>query len=307
MEHFADRLIAAIRDKGTPLIVGIDPRADRLPHEFELTDSNADFQFQANSFVAYSKAIIDVVASLVPAIKLQSGFFEQLGPPGIDALWRIVAYAQQAGLLVIMDAKRGDIGTTAEAYAAAYLGSRNHGSIRSAWGCDALTVNPYLGEDSLMPFVDRARQTGTGVFVLVKTSNPGSGLIQDQEVLGEPIYRRLGRFVQQLAFESAGGAGYGCVGAVVGATFPKQLSELRKLMPNAFFLVPGFGAQGGTAMDVAPAFDSQGYGAVINSSRGVIFAYEREPYVELGRIDWQSAVRKATEDAIRQISVALFD
>jgi orotidine-5'-phosphate decarboxylase len=307
MEHFADRLIAAIQAKRTPLIVGIDPRADRLPHEFELKDPNADFQIQANLFLAFSKAIIDVVGSLVPAIKLQSGFFERLGPAGIDALWKIVAYAQKTDLLVIMDAKRGDIGSTAEAYAAAYLGSRNQGDIRSAWGCDALTVSPFLGEDSLTPFVDRARQTGSGVFVLVKTSNPGSGLIQDQEVLGEPIYRRIGRFVQQLAVESAGEAGYGCVGAVVGATFPKQISELRKLMPNTFFLVPGFGAQGGTAMDVASAFDSQGFGAVVNSSRDVIFAYEREPYIELGQIAWQSAVRKAAEDAIRKISQALFD
>ena len=205
-----------------------------------------------------------------------------------------------------MDAKRGDIGSTAQAYASAYLGAKP----QSAWGCDCLTVNPYMGNDTLEPFVEVANQTGSGIFVLVKTSNPGSGTIQEQVVGGattagaaaddQKIYRIVAQEVQRLSAESAGQSGYGNVGAVVGATYPEQLAELRESMPNTIFLIPGFGAQGGSAADVAGGLDANGLGGVINSSRGIIFAYQKPEYASAQT--WQSAVEQATHDAIERIA-----
>jgi orotidine-5'-phosphate decarboxylase len=199
--------------------------------------------------------------------------------------------------LVILDGKRNDIGTTAAAYAEAYLGAD------SAWGADALTVSPYLGNDSLTPFVERAKATGSGIFVLVKTSNPGGGAFQDYTGADGPLYRRVAALVERLAAETAGECGYGAVGAVVGATYPAQLAELREAMPHTWFLIPGFGAQGGSAQDVAAGFDRQGLGAVVNNSRGIIFAHEREPFrSRYGAARWQEAVAAATREMIDQLA-----
>jgi orotidine-5'-phosphate decarboxylase len=200
--------------------------------------------------------------------------------------------------LVILDAKRNDIGSTATAYAQAYLGR----SPASVWGADSMTVSPYLGDDSLQPFVDVAAQRGAGLFVLVKTSNPGGRLFQDLKADGQPLYRHVGQLVERYAVETCGASGYGAVGAVVGATYPEQLAELRRSMPHTWFLVPGFGAQGGGAVDVAGGFDSQGLGAVINSSRGIIFAHARAEYKDrYGDARWQEAVEAATLDMIAQL------
>ncbi len=296
-EHgFADRLDAAVRRCGNPVLVGLDPRAESLPPG--LISSPGDWNAAAEGFRVFCREVIDVVAPLVPAVKPQAAFFEQLGPPGMSVLEDIVRYAQQRGLLVIFDGKRNDIGSTAAAYAEAYLGRQG----QSPWGADALTVSPYLGDDSLQPFVETAVRRKAGVFVLVKTSNPGGTMLQDLVVAGRPLYQHLGEYVESLAAQTAGASGYGAVGAVVGATYPDQLLELRRAMPHTWFLVPGFGAQGATARDVAGAFQADGRGAIVNNSRGIIFAYSAPKYREAGGTTrWQSAVERATRDMIAQL------
>jgi orotidine-5'-phosphate decarboxylase len=244
--------------------------------------------------------VIDVVASLVPIVKIQAAFFEELGPNGMASMAEVISYAEACGLLVILDGKRNDIGSTAEAYARAYLGREG-----STWNADALTVSPYLGDDSLTPFVQTATERGAGIFVLVKTSNPGGQFLQDLDCEGEAIYRRVGAHVEQLAVASAGECGYGCVGAVVGATYPEQLVELRQGMPHTWFLVPGYGSQGGTAADVAGAFDVRGLGAIVNNSRNLIFAHERKEYQRYGAARWQEAVEAATRRMIDELISAL--
>lgn len=294
--HFADKLQAAVQSKKTPLIVGLDPRLERIPPPLRPDKAPVDGQTAAHLYQSFCCRIIDVVANLVPAVKPQAAFFEALGPHGTMALAEVAEYASDAGLLVIMDAKRGDIGSTAKAYAQAYLSNNSV----SPWKSDALTVNPYLGNDTLQPFVQQAQSSGSGLYVLVKTSNPGSDWIQGVSEDGNTIHERVADHVQELSKSNIGSSGYGFVGAVVGATWPEQLNELRNRMPNVPFLVPGFGAQGGTAKDVAGAFDEQGNGAVVNSSRGIIFAYEIEKYSGAG--SWQSAVEAATRDAIEQLA-----
>ena len=293
--HFGDRLTSAILKKGTPLVVGIDPRAGQLPVEIKNAMEGEDPESVANAFAEFGIAIIDVVKDLVPAVKPQAAFFEQLGPLGMAALAEVVDHATAKGLLVVMDAKRGDIGSTADAYAKAYLGHRS----QTAWGCDCLTVNPYMGYDTLEPFFNTAKSNGAGLFVLCKTSNPGSNALQEQVADGgQKIHQLVADEIQRLCGLTKGNSGYGIVGAVVGATYPEQLGELREQMPNSILLVPGFGAQGGTASDVAGAFDENGLGAIINSSRGIIFAYEQERYQALAKDDWKLAVQQATADTI---------
>ena len=297
---FTERLTAAVRAKRSPLLVGLDPRWDQLPSA--LRDSAGDETPLSKAAVTlqFCRDVIDVVAPLVPAVKPQAAFFEQLGPAGGAALSEVIAYATSKNLLVVLDAKRGDIGSTAVAYAEAYLG-RN----QSPWGADALTVNPYLGDDSLAPFIEVAQERDAGIFVLVKTSNPGGKTFQDLACEGTPVYQHVAAFIEEQAAKTSTPEGYGCVGAVVGATHPEQLVDLRDLMPHTWFLVPGFGAQGADATDVAGAFDSEGLGAIINSSRAIIFAYRQEPYAQIfGEGEWQQAVEAATLHAIEQIHVA---
>lgn len=296
MPIFADALVAAVVRCGNPVLVGIDPRAESLPAGLAPRDRN-DLTQVARAYETFSREVIDAVAGLVPAVKPQAAFFEELGPDGMVALRRVVRYAQEKGLLVIIDGKRNDIGSTAAAYAEGYLGRA------SAWGSDALTVSPYLGDDSLDPFVKVAQQKQAGIFVLVKTSNPGGKMLQDLLVDdGLPMYRRVAAYVEKLAAETASECGYGAVGAVVGATYPAQLEELRAAMPHAWFLVPGYGSQGGTAKDCAAAFDAQGRGAIVNNSRGIIFAYRNKPYAErFAAARWQDAVVAAARDMIDQL------
>ena len=297
MDHFADRLAASVRALQTPVLVGLDPRAANLPRPLR-PDGNSPPQIIADSYRRFCQGVIDVVAPLVPAVKPQAAFFEQLGPPGMTALAEVIRYAADRELLVVLDGKRNDIGSTAAAYADGYLGR----GANSVWGADALTVSPYLGDDSLDPFVDVARRRGAGLFVLVKTSNPGGRIFQDLVADGRPLFEHVAAHVEGLAVLSQGTCGYGFVGAVVGATHPEQLGQLRETMPHTWFLVPGFGAQGGTASDVAGAFDDQGLGAIVNSSRAIIFAHEQPPYRErFGDDNWQRAVESATRDMIQQL------
>ncbi|HZZ28240.1 MAG TPA: orotidine-5'-phosphate decarboxylase [Pirellulales bacterium] len=315
MLSFAQRLAAAVQLKQTPVVVGLDPRWQSLPESLRqpsaLHGENEPVQ-QAAAFAEFCRRVIDVVAPLVPAVKPQVAFFEQLGPPGLMSLAQVIAHARKRELLVIVDAKRSDIGSTAAAYASAYFGPS------APWPADALTVSPYLGEDSLMPFVSAAREQGGGLFVLVKTSNPGGGQFQDLLCDGQPVYRQVAEFVeQQSAAEIASPsrqasdaasngrqkspASYGSVGAVVGATYPEQLAELRAAMPHAWLLIPGYGSQGGTAKDVVAGFDADGLGAIVNNSRGIIFAHQRREYAGFGPSRWQEAVEAATREMIAQL------
>jgi len=278
---FITRLTNAVRTKKSAVLVGLDPRLESLPPSC------------AGSFLDFSKGIIDVVAPLVPAVKPQVAFFEQYGPERMNVLKQVVQYARQKGLLVILDGKRNDIGTTAAAYADGMIGGQ------SVWGGDAITVSPYLGDDSLTPFFETAEKRDGGVFVLVKTSNPGGAMLQDlKTAAGKTVYQHVAEYVQAAAEKSRGQQRYGLVGAVVGATWPEQLAQLRQLMPNVWFLVPGFGAQGGSAQDVAGAFDAEGLGAIVNNSRGIIFAHTQKKYAGL---DWQRAVELATREMTEQL------
>jgi len=306
-KSFGDRLVDAVRAKKSAVCVGLDPRWGSLPDAIRSGIDANDRRAVASATECYCREVIDAVAAFAPVVKPQAAFFEQLGPSGMVALGSVIQYARKAGLLVLLDGKRGDIGTTAEAYADAYLGNE------SAWQCDALTVNPYLGDDTLKPFVDVCKSRDAGIFVLVKTSNPGSGYLQDKRIEGRTVYEQIADLVEQLARQtlsdsslnsasgSASGSRYGSVGAVVGATYPEQLAKLRARMPSTWILIPGYGAQGGTAADVAHGFDSQGLGAIVNSSRGIIFAYQSPRYAGLA---WQEAVAQSTQQMATELQAA---
>jgi orotidine-5'-phosphate decarboxylase len=291
---FATRLAAAVKARHTPACIGLDPRRESLPSTFN-ADTLSDPAAIAAAFARFCRDVIDVVAPLVPIVKPQLACFEAVGPLGMAALADVVAYARSKGLLVLADGKRGDIGSTAEAYADGWLAG--------PWAADALTVNPYLGLDSLEPFVKTAEARAAGIFVLVKTSNPGSKDFQDLRTDGRTIYEHVAAGVESLAARTAGGGAYGVVGAVVGATWPRQLDELRAAMPHAWILVPGFGKQGGRAADVRGAFDAAGLGALVVSARDVIFAHTRpEMNAGLAAGQWQTAVERACRDMIDRLA-----
>ncbi len=308
MTHYVDRLHAAIRRTNTSALVGLDPRFDQLPPSVIAAAkqrATSDRAIQAAAFDEFCCRIIDVVAPLVPAVKPQAAFFEELGPDGCVALEHVIRHARRAGLIVICDAKRGDIGSTAEAYARGYLAGADPDA--AAWAADALTVNPYLGRDTLEPFVKVAAERGAGLYVLVRTSNPGAGTLQDRVTDGTPLYRHVARIVEDLSLATLSqsntpGDDFGCVGAVVGATYPQELAELREVMPHVPLLVPGYGAQGGSAADVATAFRADGFGALVNSSRAINFAHTREPYRSQFGADWEAAVEAATRDMIAELA-----
>ncbi|MDO4582877.1 MAG: orotidine-5'-phosphate decarboxylase [Planctomycetia bacterium] len=294
---FSARMAQEILRKKSPVLVGLDPRWNSLPEILRRNVDETDLPAVAEVFRTFSCRILDVVAPHVACVKPQLAFFEAIGPAGTLVLAEVIQYARKKGLLVILDGKRNDIGSTAAGYATAYLGKD------SPWGGDALTVSPYLGEDSLQPFVDAAEKREAGIFVLVKTSNPGGGMLQDLSVDGKTIYQRVADWVEEKSASHAAihNENYGCVGAVVGATYPEQLAQLRERMPHTWFLVPGFGAQGGTADDVMAAFDANGLGAIINSSRGIIFAHARKDFAgKFADADWEKAVEAATLEMVAQ-------
>lgn len=296
---FGQRLAECVQSKKNAVCVGLDPRMASLPDAIAPT-KGLPLEKQAVAFEHFCLEIIDCVQDLVPVVKPQAAFFEELGPHGMLALGNVIRYATQRGLIVILDAKRGDIGATATAYANAHLGSGGEGSAAySPWGADALTVNPFLGIDTLTPFVQRCDSSGAGIFVLAKTSNPGSGFLQEVHVSGGgDISDAIADAIQLLAAQRTGAAGYGSVGAVVGATYPAKLESLRQRMPNAWLLIPGYGAQGGEAADVVRGMDARGLGAIVNSSRGIIFAYEQPKYRSS---QWTQSVRQATLDMIEAL------
>jgi len=268
---FTDRLADAVRTKQSSLVVGLDPVLERMPAQLlDAARSRHDDPREqaAAAIVDFHSAVIEQVAETACAVKPQIAFFEQWGPPGLEAFETTVSMARDAGLLVIADVKRGDIGSTAEAYVRAHLDPSGR-----ATRADAVTVNPYLGSDSLAPYLDAVDALGAGLFVLVRTSNPSAGEVQDLPSGHGVVHERVADLVSGWGKSRVGRCGYSSVGAVVGATAPAQLAALRQRMPTAWLLLPGVGAQGATAADVSCAFDEQGLGAVVNSSRGILYAY----------------------------------
>lgn len=293
--HFADRLFSAARRAGNAVLVGIDPRMEDLP-EGMVDRFSPDRAGVADAFRAFGHGVVDAVAGAAPAVKFQAAFYEAYGPEGISALHATAQYAHEKGLVVIIDGKRNDIGSTAEAYARAYLGKMPVADrFEATWQADALTVNPYLGSDGITPFIKVAARENKGLFVLVKTSNATSGEVQDLVADGKPIYRHVAGLLARWAKGHEGESGYSLAGAVVGATYPEQLAQLREELPGVVFLVPGYGTQGGSAADVAPAFDENGLGAIVNNSRGLTFAYKRPAFKRFGS-DWQAAIGEALRE-----------
>ena len=306
MEHFADRVFGQVEARGTPAVVGLDPRPDLIPavlrQKYRL-DSAAGRDQWAAAIEEFCMEVLEVAARAVALVKFQSAFFELHGSAGIGVLERCLSQAEQLGLIRILDGKRGDIGSTSEAYAQAAfrVAEQVYGQCAEGPGADAITVHPYLGQDSLEPFLRFVSKGERGLFVLVRTSNPGARDLEELRVAetGRPVFATVARWVAQWSRDSRGRCGYGAVGAVVGGTAGRQIAELREEMPEAILLVPGYGAQGATAEDIAPAFDANGRGAIVNSSRAVLF-----PYVSGGKpspdpsADWEGRIRDALDQMI---------
>lgn len=276
-----EKLIAAIRAKHNPTVAGLDPKLAYIPDNIKraaFASYGETLEGAAQALWQFNKGLIDALAPIVPAVKPQCAYYEQYGWQGMRTLEATIRYAQQKGLYVLTDGKRNDIGATMQAYASAHLGEVAVAQKRlPAFAADALTVNPYLGTDGIQPVLDACTAGDKDLFVLVKTSNPSSGELQDRRLDdGSTLYATVGALCERWGEQSRGPAGYSRVGAVVGATYPAQLQELRAALPHTFFLVPGYGAQGGGAKDVAPAFDSRGLGALINASRSILTAWQKE-------------------------------
>ena len=282
MPHFADRLMASVKEKQSCVIAGLDPRIDRLPAELK-SRASASRAAAADAVLEFNRRVLDAVVPYVAGVKPQVAFYESLGWEGYRAFEATIQSAREMGLLVIADMKRGDIGSTAKAYAQ---------SCFEQIDADAVTVNPYLGSDGIEPFLKYV-SAGKGIFVLVKTSNPSSAELQDIDAGGVKVHERIADLVTRWGEQHVGASGYSAVGAVVGATFPREVARLRALMPKTPLLLPGYGAQGAAATDCKSAFDSDGLGAVVNSSRGIIFAYEKTA----AGTRWRDAVRDAARQA----------
>lgn len=301
-----DRLCEAILEKGNPTVAGLDPKLAFVPNfikEASFKKYGQTLEGAADALLTFNKGLIDALYDIVPAVKPQCAYYEMYGWQGVKALHDTIAYAKEKGLFVITDGKRNDIGTTMEAYAAAHLGEVSvEESVFAPFDGDALTVNGYLGSDGINPLLPICKEKDKDIFVLVKTSNPSSGELQDQMIADNTVYRTMGDMCEQWGEDTRGAHGYSAVGAVVGATYPAQLGELRQALPHTMFLVPGYGAQGGGAKDVAPAFDKRGLGAIINSSRAIMCAYKKGEWKEE---DYAAAARAEAIRMRDEIAAAL--
>lgn len=275
-----DRLMEKIVETQNPTVVGLDPKLDYIPEYIKNEAFGEDghtLKAAGKALFRFNKGIIDAICDIVPAIKPQAAYYEMYGYYGVKALAKTIEYAKSKGIYVITDGKRNDIGATMEAYTNAHLGTVKVGNrVLEPFGADALTVNGYLGSDGIEPLLEACRIYDKGIFVLVKTSNKSSGELQDRLIDGKPVYEIMGEMCEKWGETAPGAYGYTSVGAVVGATYPEQLKEMREKLPHTFFLVPGYGAQGGGAEGVAKAFDKNGRGAIVNSSRAVMCAYKKE-------------------------------
>lgn len=303
-----NQLVQKIQKTKAPICVGLDPMLGYIPSHI-VQNAFAEFgetlEGAAEAVWQFNKEIVDNTYDLIPSVKPQIAMYEQFGIEGLKAYAKTVEYCQQKGLIVIGDVKRGDIGSTSSAYAVGHLGKVKVGSnICSGFNTEFITVNPYLGTDGVKPFVDICNEQDKGIFVLVKTSNPSSGEFQDKLIDGRPLYELVAEKVVEWGDASMDGA-YSNVGAVVGATYPEMSKILRKLMPRTYFLVPGYGAQGGTAQDLKHCFNEDGLGAIVNSSRGIIAAYKQEKYSKFGPEHFAEASRQAVIDMIADINSVL--
>lgn len=289
-----DQLIAKIQERKNPTVAGLDPKLDYVPEEIKAAafrEYGETFAGAAKAILEFNKILIDALCDIVPAVKPQAAYYEMYGIEGLQCMKETIDYAKKQDMYVILDGKRGDIGATSEAYAKAYLGQTQLGGQKqAAFDADCLTVNPYLGTDGIKPFVDQCVEHQKGIFVLVKTSNQSSGELQDLKTGGQFIYERMSDLVKEWGADLIGVNGYSSVGAVVGATYPEQAEVLRARMPHTYFLVPGYGAQGGKAADVAKSFNHDGLGAIVNASRSIMCAYQKQGGT-LGDAARQEAIR----------------
>ena len=303
-----NQLVANIKKTGAPIVVGLDPMLNYIPEQVQkkaFAEYGETLEGAAEAIWQFNKEIVDKTYDLIPAVKPQIAMYEQFGLPGLAAFKKTVDYCKGKGLVVIGDIKRGDIGSTSAAYAVGHIGKVKVGSKTYApFDEDFVTVNPYLGSDGVNPFLDVCKEEKKGIFVLVKTSNPSSGEFQDQKIDGRPLYELVGEKVAAWGSEVMGDE-YSYVGAVVGATYPEMGKVLRKVMPKAYILVPGYGAQGGKGKDLVHFFNEDGLGAIVNSSRGIIAAYNQEQYAKFGAENFGDASRAAVETMIADIKGAL--
>ena len=303
-----NQLVANIKKTGAPIVVGLDPMLNYIPEQVQqkaFAEYGETLEGAAEAIWQFNKEIVDKTYDLIPAVKPQIAMYEQFGLPGLAAFKKTVDYCKEKGLVVIGDIKRGDIGSTSAAYAVGHIGKVKVGSKTYApFDEDFVTVNPYLGSDGVNPFLDVCKEEKKGIFVLVKTSNPSSGEFQDRLIDGRPLYELVAEKVVEWGNMSMDGA-FSNVGAVVGATYPEMSKILRKLMPHTYFLVPGYGAQGGTAADLKHCFNEDGLGAIVNSSRGIIAAYRQEKYKQFGPEHFAEASRQAVMDMVADINSVL--
>lgn len=289
-----DRLINRIKELNNPTVIGLDPRYNLLP-KCVLEKYPNTLEGISNAIIEYNKALIDEIYDIIPAIKPQIAFYEMFGIHGMKAFEETCKYAKEKGMVVIADIKRGDIGSTAQGYSNAYLGKTKIGDKEeSIFDVDFVTVNPYMGTDCIKPFIDDCKKYDKGVFILVKTSNPSSGELQDIKLEnGEEVYMKVAKLVKEWGKDLIGENGYSSIAAVVGATYPKQLEEIRKSAPNTYFLIPGYGAQGGKAEDIAFGFDKNGLGGIVNASRSLMCAYRSDRLKnQFEEKDYAKATRK---------------
>lgn len=300
-----NKLVDKIKKTNAPVVVGLDPMLNYVPEHIQkkaFDEFGETLEGAAEAIWQYNKGIIDTTYDLIPAVKPQIAMYEQFGVPGLQAFKKTVDYAKEKDLVVIGDVKRGDIGSTSAAYAVGHLGKVQVGSKKySLFDEDFATVNPYLGTDGIKPFVDVCKEENKGLFILVKTSNPSSGEFQDRLIDGRPLYEWVGEQVAKWG-EDHMGNDYSYIGAVVGATYPEMGKVLRKVMPKSYILVPGYGAQGGTAEGLKPYFKEDGLGAIVNSSRGIICAYKQDKYAKFGAENYADASRQAVIDMIEDIN-----
>ena len=300
-----EKLVRRIKKLNAPIVVGLDPTLNFVPKfllDKAINEKGETLEAAADAIFEFNKAIVDAVYDLIPAVKPQIAMYEQFGIPGLMAYKKTLDYCHEKELLVIGDAKRGDIGSTSTAYAIGHLGKVKIGSTEIApIDADFLTINPYMGSDSVVPFVEECKKHDKGLFILVKTSNPSSGEFQDQKVGEKAVYELVGKKVDEWGLDTVK-EGYSDVGAVVGATYPEMGKVLREIMPKAYILVPGYGAQGGTAAELKPFFNKDGLGAIVNSSRGIIAAYKQEKYAEFGAEGFAEAARAAVIDMKNDIA-----
>ena len=303
-----NQLVANIKKTGASIVVGLDPMLNYIPEQVQqkaFAEYGETLEGAAEAIWQFNKEIVDKTYDLIPAVKPQIAMYEQFGLPGLAAFKKTVDYCKEKGLVVIGDIKRGDIGSTSAAYAVGHIGKVKVGSKTYApFDEDFVTVNPYLGSDGVNPFLDVCKEEKKGIFVLVKTSNPSSGEFQDQKIDGRPLYELVGEKVAAWGSEVMGDE-YSYVGAVVGATYPEMGKVLRKVMPKAYILVPGYGAQGGKGKDLVHFFNEDGLGAIVNSSRGIIAAYKQEQYAKFGAENFGDASRAAVETMVADIKGAL--